>query len=180
MAKLPEVSGIMKSFLRRRRYFSGLIVAGLLILTGCVTTLPVSPPQKYNPAEFAPLRVDARKLEAQASEVLHRLGVDISPRTKVGRLSVAQQQMIEIAKALSVNAQVVIMDEPSATLGGQDLEHVFEVISALKQRGRPLYELVRKGKDLEPPQPRPVRGPSPRGPFPSRFGMINGVKVVSL
>ena len=63
MAKLPEVSGIMKSFLRRRRYFSGLIVAGLLILTGCVTTLPVSPPQKYNPAEFAPLRVDARKLE---------------------------------------------------------------------------------------------------------------------
>jgi ribose transport system ATP-binding protein len=79
--------------------------------------------------------VDARKLEAQASEVLHRLGVDISPRTKVGRLSVAQQQMIEIAKALSVNAQVVIMDEPSATLGGQDLEHVFEVISALKQQG---------------------------------------------
>ena len=63
MAKLPEVSGIMKSFLRRRRYFSGLSVAGLLILTGCVTTLPVSPPQKYNPAEFAPLRVDARKLE---------------------------------------------------------------------------------------------------------------------
>ena len=79
--------------------------------------------------------VDARKLESQAQEVLHRLGVDISPRTKVGRLSVAQQQMIEIAKALSVNANVVIMDEPSATLGGQDLEHVFEVISALKQQG---------------------------------------------
>ena len=53
----------MKSFSRRRRYFSGLIVAGLLVLTGCVATLPVSPPQKYNPAEFAPLRVDARKLE---------------------------------------------------------------------------------------------------------------------
>jgi ribose transport system ATP-binding protein len=79
--------------------------------------------------------VNARQLETQAQEVLHRLGVDLSPRTKVGRLSVAQQQMIEIAKALSVNAQVVIMDEPSATLGGQDLERVFEVISALKQQG---------------------------------------------
>ena len=53
----------MKSFLRHRRYFSGLIIAGLLVLTGCVATPPVSPPQKYDPAEFAPLRVDARKLE---------------------------------------------------------------------------------------------------------------------
>lgn len=53
----------MKSFLRRRRYFSGLIIAGLLVLTACVATLPVSPPKKYDPAEFAPLRVDARKLE---------------------------------------------------------------------------------------------------------------------
>ena len=53
----------MKSFLRHRRYFSGLIIAGLLVLTGCVVTPPVSPPQKYDPAEFAPLRVDARKLE---------------------------------------------------------------------------------------------------------------------
>jgi ribose transport system ATP-binding protein len=78
--------------------------------------------------------LNAQELEEGAQEVLHRLGVDINPRTRVGRLSVAQQQLVEIAKALSLNAELIIMDEPSATLGGQDLEHVFEVISTLKEQ----------------------------------------------
>ena len=79
--------------------------------------------------------LDTRSLEDQAQDVLHRLGVDIKPRTPLRRLTVAQQQMVEIAKALSLNAQIVIMDEPSATLGGQDLERLFEVITALKKQG---------------------------------------------
>lgn len=79
--------------------------------------------------------LDTRSLEKQAQDVLHRLGVDIHPRTPLRRLNVAQQQMVEIAKALSLNAQIVIMDEPSAALGGQDLEHLFEVIEALKNQG---------------------------------------------
>lgn len=79
--------------------------------------------------------LDARGLERQAEEVLHRLGVDLDPRTRLGRLSVAQQQMVEIAKALSLNAQIVIMDEPSAALGGRDLDRLFDVIRALKQTG---------------------------------------------
>ena len=79
--------------------------------------------------------VNEREQEAKAQEVLRRLGVDIDPRERLGRLSVAQQQMVEIAKALSLNARVVIMDEPSAALGGKDLEHLFEVIKALKQQG---------------------------------------------
>jgi ribose transport system ATP-binding protein len=77
--------------------------------------------------------VDARALEAQAKEVLARLGVDLDPRMLVGRLSVAQRQMVEIAKALSLKARIVIMDEPSAVLGGPDLERLFEVIAALKK-----------------------------------------------
>ena len=79
--------------------------------------------------------LNGKELESRATEVLGRLGVDIDPRTKVSRLSVAKQQMVEIAKALSVNAQLVIMDEPSATLGGKDLQHVFDVIAALKSQG---------------------------------------------
>jgi ribose transport system ATP-binding protein len=79
--------------------------------------------------------VDERELERKARQVLARLGVDIDPRARLARLSVAQQQMVEIAKALALNAQVVIMDEPSAALGGQDLERLFEVIRALKQQG---------------------------------------------
>ena len=54
---------MINNLLRSRRYFSGLIVAGMLVLTGCVTAQPVTPPMKYDPAGFAPLRVDARKLE---------------------------------------------------------------------------------------------------------------------
>jgi ribose transport system ATP-binding protein len=79
--------------------------------------------------------LDIRSVEKQAQEVLHRLGVDIQPRTPLRRLNVAQQQMVEIAKALSLNAQIVIMDEPSAALGGQDLQHLFDVIAALKKQG---------------------------------------------
>ena len=79
--------------------------------------------------------LDDKELDEKARDVLHRLGVDIDPRSRLGLLSVPQQQMVEIAKALSLNAQVVIMDEPSAALGGKDLEYVFEVIKALKQQG---------------------------------------------
>lgn len=77
--------------------------------------------------------IDSRALENEARSVLQRLGVDLDPRLRLGRLSVAQQQMVEIAKALSLNAQIVIMDEPSAALGGKDLERLFEVIAALKK-----------------------------------------------
>jgi ribose transport system ATP-binding protein len=79
--------------------------------------------------------IDKDEEADRAREVLARLGVDIDPRVKLGRLSVAQQQMVEIAKALSLNAQVVIMDEPSAALGGRDLEYLFRVIKALKEQG---------------------------------------------
>ena len=54
---------MMNSLLRSRRCISALIFSGLLVLTGCVAAPPLSPPPKYDPAGFAPLRVDARKLE---------------------------------------------------------------------------------------------------------------------
>jgi len=79
--------------------------------------------------------LDSREQARRAREVLARLGVSIDPWERVGRLSIAQQQMVEIAKALSLNARVVIMDEPSATLGTGELERLFEVVSALKSHG---------------------------------------------
>lgn len=79
--------------------------------------------------------IDKRQLERQARAVLQRLGVDLDPHTPLRTLSVAHQQMVEIAKALSLHARIIIMDEPSATLGGQDLEHVFDVINALRDQG---------------------------------------------
>ena len=79
--------------------------------------------------------LDSRSLREQAHSLLKQLGVDLNLRTLVRRLSVAQQQMVEIAKALSLNADIIIMDEPSATLGGRELENLFEIISVLRNRG---------------------------------------------
>jgi len=76
----------------------------------------------------------SKELIEKAQDILHRLGVDINPRIMVSSLSVAQQQMVEIAKALSLHAKVVIMDEPSATLGTKELDNLFKVVKALKEQ----------------------------------------------
>ncbi|MBU9731536.1 sugar ABC transporter ATP-binding protein [Klebsiella variicola] len=70
-----------------------------------------------------------------ARKAITRLGFDINPETKVRDLSVAHQQIVEIAKALSRNAQVVVLDEPSAVLGDSELRKLFEIIARLSAEG---------------------------------------------
>jgi len=72
---------------------------------------------------------------AFASEQLHRLGLDIDPRTPMNKLSVAQKQMVEIARALSTNARIIVMDEPSAPLTDHELDTLFQMIARLKAEG---------------------------------------------
>jgi ribose transport system ATP-binding protein len=79
--------------------------------------------------------LDDRALERQANELLAELGVDIDPRTEVGRLGAASMQLVEIAKALSQDARVLIMDEPTASLARSEVEALFRIIDRLKQRG---------------------------------------------
>jgi ribose transport system ATP-binding protein len=75
-------------------------------------------------------------LNKQATEVLNRLGVvDIPLDVPVSELTVARQQMVEIAKALSRNADLIVMDEPSAILAGHELDQLFLTIESLKQQG---------------------------------------------
>ena len=76
-----------------------------------------------------------REIRKKAKEYLNRIGFDIDPRTEVGSLSVAGKQMVEIAKALSYNAQLILMDEPSASLTQNELEKLFAIIQDLKQKG---------------------------------------------
>jgi ribose transport system ATP-binding protein len=80
------------------------------------------------PKALGGLLNDDRALNRQASELLDRLGVDIDPRVQVGRLTVAAQQMVEIAKALSFNSSVLIMDEPTASLTGAEVDTLFRII----------------------------------------------------
>ncbi|MDY6963368.1 MAG: sugar ABC transporter ATP-binding protein, partial [Pseudomonadota bacterium] len=79
--------------------------------------------------------VDRKKLRADAKRCLDRLGVDIDPDVQVRTLSVAQRQMVEIAKALSLDAEVLIMDEPTSSLTEQETRLLFQVIRDLKASG---------------------------------------------
>ena len=79
--------------------------------------------------------VDRRKLYADSKRCLDRLGVDIDPNALVRTLSVAQCQMVEIAKALSLDASVLIMDEPTSSLTEQEAQLLFRVIRDLKSQG---------------------------------------------
>ncbi len=80
-------------------------------------------------------RIDWRALHAAAAQPLARLGVDVPLHEEVRRLSVAQQQMVEIAKALATRARVIIMDEPTAALTENEVLKLFEVIRTLTQEG---------------------------------------------
>src|SRR5690606_6479511 len=76
-----------------------------------------------------------RQMEAETQELLDALGVSLDPKAIVRDLSVAEQQMVEIAKALSYNAQLVIMDEPTSALTDREVEALLEIVKALKARG---------------------------------------------
>jgi ABC-type sugar transport system ATPase subunit len=79
--------------------------------------------------------VDRRAEDREAGELLERVGVDISPRRLISSLTVAEQQRVEIAKALAIDAKVLILDEPTATLTEQEIGELFEVIRDLTSRG---------------------------------------------
>ncbi len=79
--------------------------------------------------------IDTKKMNSDAKELLLKLGVDIDPTTITGELQVSKQQMVEIAKALSINAKVLIMDEPTSALTAREIEELFTIIRQLKESG---------------------------------------------
>jgi len=80
--------------------------------------------------------LDKRAARRAASEHLARLGEDIDPRARVGRLPMAQRQVVEIAKALARDAKIMAFDEPTSSLSDREVERLFEVIAALRRDGR--------------------------------------------
>jgi ribose transport system ATP-binding protein len=80
-------------------------------------------------------RVDRHAMEQRAHAGLQRLGLDVSPRRLVEGLSTAKQQLIEIAKAMTLNAKLLILDEPTAALGGEETQLLFRQIERLKADG---------------------------------------------
>jgi ribose transport system ATP-binding protein len=80
-------------------------------------------------------RVDRDEMNSRAAAQLQRLGLDISPERKVRTLRVAAQQQVEIAKALTLDAELLLLDEPTAALGAEETEHLFAVIDQLRTEG---------------------------------------------
>lgn len=85
---------------------------------------------------FGPTKlIDWRKMKRESTRFLSQLGLAIEPDTIVGELSVGQQQMVEIAKALSMNTEILVLDEPTAALTDKEIDALFDVIASLKKRG---------------------------------------------
>ena len=75
------------------------------------------------------------KMRSEAKNYLQQLGMDLNPDRRVGELSVGQQQMVEIAKALSMHAKILVLDEPTAALTKREIEKLFQLIATLKTQG---------------------------------------------
>lgn len=87
------------------------------------------------PRWAGPLKLIRRDIYRDAAVVMRRLGLDCSPRTPVGRLSIGQQQLVEIARAMTLRSRILIMDEPTSSLTQQETERLFAVIRDLKRDG---------------------------------------------
>lgn len=104
---------------------------------------------------------DKKAMRREVEKILKRLGVEIDPGQRMEELSVGQQQMVEIAKALMVNAKVIIMDEPTAALTQSETRVLFEAANALRERGVSIVyishrmgEIFLNGKQIENKTPK--------------------------
>ena len=88
--------------------------------------------------------VNRRRLYREAAEILKRFDLDVAPNAQVGRLSVAVQQMIEIAKALSLDCKVLVLDEPTSALTDHEIRYLFDIIHRLREQGVAIIYITHK------------------------------------
>lgn len=79
--------------------------------------------------------IDSKKMNADSKEILNSLGLDLKPNTLVKSLSIAQQQMVEVAKALSFDLKLLIFDEPTSSLTSKEIDKLFAIVDDLKRKG---------------------------------------------
>lgn len=101
------------------------------------------------PRKFFGMFVDEAKLNADAEALFRHMGVNIDPTAEVGTFSVARQQLVEIAKAISFRSRVLIMDEPTSALNDAEVEHLFKVIAELKAQGVGIVYITHKMDEVE-------------------------------
>ncbi|MED4959277.1 sugar ABC transporter ATP-binding protein [Paenibacillus macerans] len=98
---------------------------------------------------IGPLKfVDHKKMYKDTEELFKQLDIDLQPDTIVGKLSVSKVQSIEIAKAVSFNSQIIVMDEPTSSLTSVEVEHLFRIINDLKSRGVAIIYISHKMEEI--------------------------------
>ncbi len=101
------------------------------------------------PRTKIPFMVDDNSTNKEAERLFEMLSLDLDPNTKVSDLTVAKQQMIEIAKALSFNANILIMDEPTAALTDAEIEDLFNIIRQLRQNDVGVVHISHRLEELK-------------------------------
>ncbi len=92
---------------------------------------------------------DDATMNRNAADIFARMKIDIDPQVEVGELTVAKQQLIEIAKALSFNSRVLVMDEPTSALNETEVAHLFSVIADLKKHGVGIVYITHKMDEVK-------------------------------
>ncbi|MGG6313281.1 sugar ABC transporter ATP-binding protein [Paenibacillus macerans] len=98
----------------------------------------------WGPFQF----IDHKKMYKDTEELFKQLDIDLKPETIVGKLSVSKIQSIEIAKAVSFNSQIIVMDEPTSSLTSVEVEHLFRIINDLKKRGVSIIYISHKMEEI--------------------------------
>ncbi len=93
--------------------------------------------------------VDEAKMRADTAALFARMKVDLDPDVEVGTLTVARQQLVEIAKALSFNSRILIMDEPTSAINDKEVEHLFAIINDLKAQGVGIIYITHKMDEVK-------------------------------
>jgi len=92
--------------------------------------------------------LDNREMVRRTSEILDSLKIDLNPNTMVGDLPVAKQQMVEIAKALSIHAKILIMDEPTSALSSKEIDELFRLVDQLRSEGCGIVYISHRMEEL--------------------------------
>lgn len=92
--------------------------------------------------------IDYRKMYKDTEELLKNLNINLNPKTKMGKLRVADQQLVEIAKAVSQNARILIMDEPTSSITDREVENLYGIIRDLKMRKTGIIYISHKMEEV--------------------------------
>lgn len=92
--------------------------------------------------------IDHDKMYRDTLEVFRDLNIEVDPKMLIGKLSVSQRQMVEIAKAVSYNAKILVLDEPTSSLTKQEVEHLFDIINRLRERGVGMVYISHKMEEI--------------------------------